>query len=98
MKARSARKVKKKANWPLRILVIAGVAFLFVQIWRSQDQLKSAEEMDLKYQEDIQKQAIEIENLTDTINGGDVNSILESEANELGYYKNGQQIYRESAG
>ena len=96
MSKRATRKVKKKANWPLRILVIAGVAFLFVQIWRTQDQLSKTQQENQDILDRINKQIVINEDLSAQME--DVDSILEREANEAGFYLPGQQIYMESAG
>lgn len=96
MRSRSARKAKKKANWPLRILVIAGVAFLFIQIWRSQNQLSAKqEERDLVF-ESIHKQTVLNEDKAAQME--DADAILERKANEAGFYLPGQQIFMETDG
>ena len=96
MSSRSARKVKRKANWPLRILVIAGVAFLFIQIWRTQDQLSKTLQESQLIKDNINKQMVYNEDLSAQMD--DVDAILEREANEAGFYLPGQQIYMETAG
>ena len=97
MKARSARKVKKKANWPLRILAIAGVAFLFIQIWRTQDQLSQTEQKSLNLQKDIANKTIIIEDLQYQVDG-DQSLTLEHKAYEAGFCRPGQQVIEEAAG
>ncbi|MBE6806523.1 MAG: hypothetical protein E7527_00710 [Ruminococcaceae bacterium] len=97
MKARSARKVKKKANWPLRILAIAGVAFLFIQIWRTQDQLSTTEQKNQAIMESINKKTIHIEDLTAQTQG-DQSSALEQKAYDAGFCKPGQKVIEEEAG
>lgn len=96
MSARTARKAKRKANWPLRILVIAGIAFLFIQIWRTQDQLSKTQQENQAIIDSINKQIVYNEDLAAQMD--DVDAILEREANEAGFYLPGQQIYMEAAG
>lgn len=96
MRTRSARKVKKKANWPLRILVLVGVAFLFIQIWRTQDQLTQKLQEQMQLEDDIHTQKVINEDLA--AQKEDADAILESKANEAGYFAPGQQIFLESAG
>ena len=93
---RSVHKVKKKANWPLRILVLAGVAFLFIQLWRSQDQLAKKQQEKLQVENDIHTQMVINEDLT--AQKEDADATLEDKANEAGYFEPGQQIFFESAG
>lgn len=96
MSVLSKRKTKRKAHWPLRILVIAGVAFLFIQIWRTQDQLNKTQQENQGIQESIQKQTVYNEDLAAQME--DKDAILERKANEAGFYLPGQQIYMETAG
>ena len=93
MRTRSVRKVRRKANWPLRILIVAGVAFLFIQLWRSQDQLSAKLEEKEQLSENIRKQTVLNEDLE--AQKEDSDAILEKKANEAGFYLPGQQIYME---
>lgn len=93
---RSTRKSKKKANWLLRVLVIAGIAFLFIQIWRTQDQLNTTQGINQTVQDEIHKQTVINEDLSAQKEDADI--ILERKANEAGYFLPGQQIYLEGTG
>lgn len=96
MSSRAKRRNKKKANWLLRIMLVAGAAFLILHILQSAVQLsekyKEVQEMDqMVYNQGLINEALSAQ-LEHT------NEICEQKANEEGMYQSGQQVFQRGEG
>ena len=96
MSSRTKRRNKKKANWLLRIMLVAGAAFLILHILQSAVQLsekyKEVQEMDQM----VYNQGLINEALSAQLDHTD--EICEQKANEEGMYQSGQQVFQRGEG
>ncbi len=93
---RTARRVKKKANWALRLVLVAFAAFLFLKLVQVHMQMNEKQQQYATLQDDIRKQTLIVEDLGEQIANAD--DYLERRANENGLVLPGQQVYQSSAG
>lgn len=95
-RSRAKRRNTKKANWLLRIMLVAGAAFLILHI------VQSAVQLSEKYQEvqamnqKVYNQELINEALSAQLEQTD--EICEQKANEDGMYQSGQQIFQRGEG
>lgn len=94
--SRSKKRSAKKANWAMRILLVAVAAFLFLKLVQLHVQLEDKQQQLIALNNSISHQTLINEDLTEQAENAD--DILEREANDSGLYLPGQQIYQGSAG
>lgn len=95
-RARASKRSAKKANWALRILLVAVAAFLFLKLVQLHVQLEDKQQQLIDLNNSISHQTLINEDLTEQAENAE--DILEREANDAGLYLPGQQIYQGSAG
>ncbi len=95
-RARAKTRSAKKANWAVRILLIAVAAFLFLKLVQVHVQLEDKQQQLIDLNNSINHQVLINEDLTEQTENAE--DILEREANDAGLYLPGQQIYQGSAG
>ncbi len=93
---RAGQKTKKKANWAVRIVLVAVAAFLFLKLVQLHVQLEEKQQQIDAMNESIKTQTLINEDLAEQITHAD--EYLERQANEDGLCLPGQQIYQSSAG
>lgn len=91
-----ARRADRKANWAVRILLVAIAAFLFLKLVQMNVQLEEKNQQWVELKNSISHQTLINEDLAEQKENAE--DILEREANDAGLYKPGQQIYQGSAG
>lgn len=96
VRTRNKKRSGKKANWLLRLLVVAGVLYVLFQVAQvaAETMHKKQEWLDLN--NSIHHQTLINEDLEEQLANSDEE--LEHQANEEGLYQPGQQIYQGSAG
>ena len=95
-RSRSARRATQKRNWAFRLLLVAVSAFLFIKLVQLHVQMEDKQQQISNLNDSIYKQALINEDLSEQIANAD--EYLERQANEVGLYLPGQQIYQNVAG
>lgn len=90
------KRTGKRANWALRILLIAVAAFLFLKLVQVHVQMEDKQKQLIELTNSINHQTLINEDLAEQSENAE--DILEREANDAGLYMPGQQIYQGSAG
>ena len=96
MSSRAKRRSKKKVNWLLRIMLVAGAAFLILHILQSAVQLSEKYKEVQAMDQMVYNQGLINEALSAQLDHTD--EICEQKANEEGMYKSGQQIFQRGEG
>ena len=95
-RGRAKRRSDKKANWLLRIMLVAGAAFLILHI------VQSAVQLSEKYQEVQNMDSLvrnqELINEAYSAQLEHADEICEQKANDEGMYQSGQQIFQRGEG
>ena len=92
-KRKAVHRVGNRRAWAVRFLLVALSAFLFLKAVQLHGQL-SAKRLELAATEQaIQKQEAINEDLNNQLDSDVLDESLRNEANENGYYLNGEQIY-----
>ena len=93
---RSKKRTSKKANWAMRILLVAVAAFLFLKLVQLHVQMEEKQNQWIDLNNSINRQMLIIEDLAEQTENAE--AIQERKANDTGLYQPGQQIYQEAAG
>lgn len=96
VKTRTRKRTNKKANWALRILLVAVAAFLFLKLVQLHVQMEGKQNQLIELNNSIQRETLIIEDLAEQKENAE--AIQERKANDTGLYQPGQQIYQEAAG
>lgn len=96
VRTRAKKRSNQKANWLMRILLVAIAAFLFLKLVQLHVQLEEKQQQLIELNNSISHQTLINEDLAEQAENAD--DILEREANDAGLYMPGQQIYQGSAG
>lgn len=86
----------QKANWPLRLLLVAGALYLLFHVAQTMADMEHKKQEWLDLSNSINYQIRINEDLEEQVANSD--DELEHQANEEGLYQSGQQIYQGSAG
>ncbi len=90
---KAAVPMKKKVNWPIRILLVAGVLFLFVKVVQVNAQMAEKQELIESLKADIETAKVYNEDLAEK-NESDFAGYLEKRLREKGYVFPNDQIYQ----
>ena len=93
---RAKKRANKKANWALRILLVAVAAFLFLKLVQLHVQMEEKQQQWSELNNSINHQTLIIEDLAEQTENAE--AIQERKANDSGLFQPGQQIYQEAAG
>ena len=92
-KRKAVRRVGNRRAWAVRFLLVALSAFLFLKAVQLHGQLRAKRLELLATEQAIQKKEAINEDLKNQSEPDAVDESLRNEANENGYYLNGEQIY-----
>ena len=92
-KRKAVRRVGNRRAWAVRFLLIALSAFLFLKAVQLHGQLRAKQLEVAATEQAIQKQEAINEDLNNQLDSDVLDESLRNEANENGYYLNGEQIY-----
>ena len=90
---KAAVPMKKKVNWPVRVLLVAAVLFLFVKVVQVNAQMAEKQELIDSLKADIETAIVYNEDLAEK-NDGDFAGYLEKRLREAGYVFPNDQIYQ----
>ena len=90
---KAAVPMKKKVNWPVRILLVAAVLFLFVKVVQVNAQLAEKQGIIDSLAVEKEKAVVYIEDLKEKIEG-DFAGYLEKKLREEGFVRPNDQIYQ----
>ena len=92
-KRKAVRRVGNRRAWATRFLLVALSAFLFLKAVQLHGQLRAKQLEVAATEQAIQKQEAINEDLNNQLDSDVLDESLRNEANENGYYLNGEQIY-----
>ena len=92
-KRKAVRRVGNRRAWATRFLLVALSAFLFLKAVQLHGQLRAKQLEVAAPEQAIQKHEAINEDLNNQLDSDVLDESLRNEANENGYYLNGEQIY-----
>ena len=90
---KAVHRVGNRRAWATRFLLVALSAFLFLKAVQLHGQLRAKQLEVAATEQAIQKQEAINEDLNNQLDSDALDESLRNEANENGYYLNGEQIY-----